>query len=110
MTIKLAINGLGRIGRLVFRAALKRPDIEIVGANDLMDPKTVAHLLTYDSVSMRNLRFPSSQEKSRLMSTASRSIYTPKKTPRTCPGKIWGSTLWPNAPDCSVTGPAHPNI
>jgi glyceraldehyde 3-phosphate dehydrogenase len=50
MAIKLAINGLGRIGRLVFRAALKRPDIEIVGANDLMDPKTVAHLLTYDSV------------------------------------------------------------
>jgi glyceraldehyde 3-phosphate dehydrogenase len=50
MTIKLAINGLGRIGRLVFRAALKRPDIEIVGANDLMDPKTVAHLLTYDSI------------------------------------------------------------
>ncbi len=50
MAIKLAINGLGRIGRLVFRAALKRPDIEIVGANDLMDPKTVAHLMTYDSV------------------------------------------------------------
>lgn len=50
MAIKLAINGLGRIGRLVFRAALKRPDIEIVGVNDLMDPKTIAHLLTYDSV------------------------------------------------------------
>lgn len=50
MAIKLAINGLGRIGRLVFRAALKRPDIEIVGVNDLMDPKTIAHLLTYDSI------------------------------------------------------------
>ncbi len=50
MTIKLAINGLGRIGRLVFRAALKRSDIEIVAVNDLMDPESIAHLLTYDSV------------------------------------------------------------
>ncbi len=50
MTIKLAINGLGRIGRLVFRAALKRSDIEIVAVNDLMNPESIAHLLTYDSV------------------------------------------------------------
>jgi len=50
MAIKLAINGLGRIGRLVFRAALKRSDIEIVAVNDLMDPESIAHLLTYDSV------------------------------------------------------------
>ncbi|MDO9262416.1 MAG: type I glyceraldehyde-3-phosphate dehydrogenase [Desulfosalsimonadaceae bacterium] len=49
MTIKLAINGLGRIGRLVFRSALKRSDIEIVAVNDLMDPESIAHLLTYDS-------------------------------------------------------------
>lgn len=50
MTIKISINGLGRIGRLVFRSALKRPDMEIVGVNDLMDPASIAHLLTYDSV------------------------------------------------------------
>ncbi len=50
MTTKLAINGLGRIGRLVFRAALKRPELEIVAVNDLMDPASIAHLLTYDSV------------------------------------------------------------
>jgi len=50
MAIKIAINGLGRIGRLVFRAALKRSDIEIVAVNDLMDPESIAHLLTYDSV------------------------------------------------------------
>jgi glyceraldehyde 3-phosphate dehydrogenase len=49
LTIKLAINGLGRIGRLVFRSALKRSDIEIVAVNDLMDPESIAHLLTYDS-------------------------------------------------------------
>ncbi|PIP39138.1 MAG: type I glyceraldehyde-3-phosphate dehydrogenase, partial [Desulfobacterales bacterium CG23_combo_of_CG06-09_8_20_14_all_51_8] len=50
MATKIAINGLGRIGRLVFRAALKRSDMEIVAVNDLMDPASIAHLLTYDSV------------------------------------------------------------
>ena len=49
MTIKLAINGLGRIGRLVFRSALKRSDFEIVAVNDLMDTESIAHFLTYDS-------------------------------------------------------------
>lgn len=46
---KVAINGFGRIGRNVFKIALERPDIEIVGINDLTDTKTLAHLLKYDS-------------------------------------------------------------
>ncbi len=50
MSIKIGINGFGRIGRVVFRAALNRPEIEITAINDLMDPATIAHLLTYDSV------------------------------------------------------------
>ena len=50
MSIKMAINGFGRIGRVVFRAAMKHPNIEIVAINDLTDPATMAHLLTYDSV------------------------------------------------------------
>ncbi|MBU8910494.1 MAG: type I glyceraldehyde-3-phosphate dehydrogenase [Desulfobacterales bacterium] len=50
MTIKLGINGLGRIGRMVFRAALKNPDVEVTAVNDLADTKTIAHLLKYDSV------------------------------------------------------------
>lgn len=50
MAVKVAINGFGRIGRLVFRAALKRDDMEIVAINDLTDAKTLAHLLKYDSV------------------------------------------------------------
>ncbi len=50
MGIRLAINGFGRIGRLVFRAAMKRSEIEIVAVNDLMDAATMAHLLVYDSV------------------------------------------------------------
>ena len=47
--IKVAINGFGRIGRNVFKIALERPEIEVVGINDLTDTKTLAHLLKYDS-------------------------------------------------------------
>ncbi|MBI3548406.1 MAG: type I glyceraldehyde-3-phosphate dehydrogenase [Elusimicrobia bacterium] len=49
MAIKVGINGFGRIGRLVFRAALKNPELDIVAVNDLTDAKTLAHLLKYDS-------------------------------------------------------------
>ncbi len=50
MSVKVGINGFGRIGRMVFRAALKHPDIEVAAINDLTDAPTMAHLLTYDSV------------------------------------------------------------
>src|SRR6476661_6168945 len=50
MAIKVGINGFGRIGRNVFRAALKDPNLEFVAVNDLTEPKTLAHLLKYDSV------------------------------------------------------------
>ncbi|MBN1990711.1 MAG: type I glyceraldehyde-3-phosphate dehydrogenase [Bacteroidales bacterium] len=51
--IKVAINGFGRIGRNVFKIALERPEIEIIGINDLTDTKTLAHLLKYDSTQGR---------------------------------------------------------
>ena len=51
--IKVAINGFGRIGRNVFKIALERPELEIVGINDLTDTKTLAHLLKYDSTQGR---------------------------------------------------------
>ncbi len=50
MSIKIAINGFGRIGRVVFRAALAHPDMQVVAINDLTDAATMAHLLAYDSV------------------------------------------------------------
>ncbi len=50
MSLKVGINGFGRIGRLVFRAALNHPEVDIVAVNDLTDAKTLAHLLKYDSV------------------------------------------------------------
>ncbi|PLT29040.1 type I glyceraldehyde-3-phosphate dehydrogenase [Peribacillus deserti] len=50
MTVKVGINGFGRIGRNVFRAALKNPNVEIVAINDLTDAAMLAHLLQYDTV------------------------------------------------------------
>jgi glyceraldehyde 3-phosphate dehydrogenase len=50
MAVKVGINGFGRIGRNVLRAALGNKELEIVAVNDLTDPKTLAHLLKYDSI------------------------------------------------------------
>lgn len=50
MALKVAINGFGRIGRMVLRAGIHHKDIEFVGINDLTDPPTLRHLLKYDSI------------------------------------------------------------
>lgn len=50
MTVKIGINGFGRIGRNVFRQALKNDEVEVVAVNDLTDANMLAHLLKYDSV------------------------------------------------------------
>lgn len=50
MALRLGINGFGRIGRLVFRSAMKQKDVEIVGINDLLEIDHLAYLLKYDSV------------------------------------------------------------
>lgn len=52
-TVKVAINGFGRIGRLVFRQIYNMDGIEVVAINDLTSPKTLAHLLKYDSAQGR---------------------------------------------------------
>lgn len=49
MKTRVAINGFGRIGRIAFRIAFERSDVEIVGINDLTDTKTLSHLLKHDS-------------------------------------------------------------
>ncbi len=58
-TIKVGINGFGRIGRLVFRAGLSNREIEFLGINDLVPPKAIAYLLKYDST---HRRFPGTVE------------------------------------------------
>ena len=50
MSIKVAINGFGRIGRMVYRAGLRSKEVEFVAVNDMTDARTLAHLLKYDSV------------------------------------------------------------
>jgi len=50
MSVKVGINGFGRIGRNILRASLQEPSIDFVAVNDVTDPKTLAHLLKYDSV------------------------------------------------------------
>ena len=49
-SLKIGINGFGRIGRLVFRATIKRDDVDVVAINDLLDVEHLAYLLKYDSV------------------------------------------------------------
>ena len=50
MAVKIGINGFGRIGRCALRMGIDNPDVEFVAINDITDPKTLAHLLKYDSV------------------------------------------------------------
>jgi glyceraldehyde 3-phosphate dehydrogenase len=50
MSVRVGINGFGRIGRNIFRASLADPEIEFVAVNDITDPPTLAHLLKYDSI------------------------------------------------------------
>ena len=50
MALRVAINGFGRIGRLIFRQAFGDPGFEFVAVNDITDAPTLAHLLKYDSV------------------------------------------------------------
>ena len=47
--VKIGINGFGRIGRIAFRIAANRPDVQVVGINDLLDVEHLAYLLKYDS-------------------------------------------------------------
>ena len=89
MSIKLAINGFGRIGRLVFRAALKRDDVQVVAINDLTDSATMAHLLTYDSVHGR-LDHSVHAEENAITVDGRRIAYTAVKDPTQLPWQELG--------------------
>ncbi len=83
--IKVAINGFGRIGRNVFKIALERNDIEIVGINDLTDTKTLAHLLKYDSTQGR---FPGvTFDEENIIVNGTKVKVTAEKNPLTIPWK-----------------------
>ena len=82
MTVKIGINGFGRIGRLLFRAAWNHPEVEVAAINDLADGATIAHLLKYDSVHGRfgaDVSVQNDQLKVNGHSVAIRSIKEPDK-------------------------------
>lgn len=76
--IRVAINGFGRIGRTVFKVFAERNNVEVVAINDLTNPKTLAHLLKYDSVHRKSSLTISSDEKSIIVNGVSIPIYAEK--------------------------------
>ena len=99
MTIRVGINGFGRIGRLVFRAAQKRDDIEIVGINDLIDVEYMAYMLRYDTM---HGKFDGTVEvKDGWSSTARPSALRPKRTRPILNGAKSAPNTSLNRPACS---------
>src|SRR2546423_12067131 len=84
MPVKVGINGFGRIGRNVFRAAQGRGDLEIVAVNHITDPPTLAHLLQYDSI-LRNYAGSVSADGDTLAVDGSRVQVFAAKDPRYLP-------------------------
>ncbi len=91
--IKLAINGFGRIGRNVFKIALERENIEVVGINDLTNTKTLAYLLKYDSTQGKFHGTVSYDETTLIVNGVHYPIHA-ERTPATIP--------WASAPDVVV--------
>ncbi|HVP27171.1 MAG TPA: type I glyceraldehyde-3-phosphate dehydrogenase [Candidatus Bathyarchaeia archaeon] len=93
MPIKVGINGFGRIGRLLFRAAIERKaNIEFMAVNDIADSKTLAHLLKYDSVHGR-APFPVEAEKDAITVNGKRILTLAQRDPAQLPWKNLGVYL-----------------
>ena len=101
MSIKVGINGFGRIGRMVFRASLDHPEIEIVGINDLCPADYLAYMLKYDTMHGQFEGELSAAPRTPSWSTARRSPSPPSATPPTCPGASWALSTWWSPPACS---------
>ncbi|GAB4332769.1 MAG: type I glyceraldehyde-3-phosphate dehydrogenase [Calditrichia bacterium] len=89
MAVKVAINGFGRIGRLVFKAMQNDPELDVVAINDLTDAKTLVHLLKYDSVHGR-YPVPVSQDGDYLVAGDRRVKVLAEKDPTKLPWKEMG--------------------
>ena len=93
MTVKVGINGFGRIGRNFFRAALtQKADIEIVGVNDLTDIATLAHLLKYDSI-LGRLGLPVSFTENSITVDGKTFAVTAERDPANLPWAALGATV-----------------
>ena len=89
MAIKIGINGFGRIGRLVYRAAMGNPQLDIVGINDICDAATLAHLLKYDSVHGR-LDIPITADGNNIVVKGKKVRVTAERDPAKLPWKELG--------------------
>ena len=97
--IKVGINGFGRIGRLVFRAAQKRDDIVVVGINDLIDVEYMAYMLKYDTM---HGQFDGSVEiKNGNLVVNGNEIRVTAETRPTFAGTKSAPSTWSNRPVCS---------
>jgi glyceraldehyde 3-phosphate dehydrogenase len=92
MAIKVGINGFGRIGRLVFRAAAASGEVDIVGVNDITDAKTLAHLLKYDSTQGKYPGEVSSQESALVVDGKEIGVLS-EKDPAKLPWKSLGAEV-----------------
>jgi len=92
MTVKIGINGFGRIGRLVFRAAIESGKAEVVGINDLCDNQTLAHLLKYDSTHGRFQGEVRATEDS-LVVNGKKIVACAEKDPSKLPWRTVGATV-----------------
>ncbi len=88
MTVKVGINGFGRIGRNALRTALADKSLDFVAVNDLTDPKTLAHLLKYDSI-LGNLPHTIIAGTDNISIDGKISKSSRKKIPLPCPGTPW---------------------
>src|SRR6186997_2034769 len=89
MAIKVGINGFGRIGRNILRAAMPHDDIDIVAVNDLTDAATLAHLLKYDSI-LGNLKADIKASGDRISVDGDEFQVLATKDPATLPWKALG--------------------
>ena len=101
MSIKVGINGFGRIGRLVFRAGISRSDIEFVGINDpFMTPDYMAYMLRYDTM---HGQFDGTIEYTddAIIVNGKTVKSSPAWIPRTSPGARWALSMSWSPPACS---------
>ena len=91
MSIKVGINGFGRIGRMVLRCSLQHPEIEIVGINDLCPADYLAYMLKYDTMHGRFQADVSSSDKAPLSSMASSIPVYAERDPANLPWKEIGA-------------------
>ena len=107
MPVKVGINGFGRIGRNIFRAALGDPAIEIVAVNDITDSKTLAHLLKYDSI-LGNLPHKVTHTDDTIsVDGKSFQSVSRRRIPRNSTGHRWALRSWSNPPACSRRAPTR---